>query len=108
MSVFRKRPKGFCSPPSDCLIVHSLEQVIESSENGVLTKEVIVPMTETEYLHKHPPIMEEFTLAQELAAGVSVKDVPSAGLLDSPDNLDYDINEIAEESILSSLEKDKE
>lgn len=109
MGVFRKRPVGFVSPPSEPLFIRSIENIEETNENDIiLRKEVLVPLSPEDYLQKHPPIMEDYTLLEQLQAGVSVKDVATSTLLDSPDNLDYDENEDAEERVLASLEKDVE
>lgn len=106
MTVFRNRPKGFVSPPSEKRHVHSLERIEETCEEGILVKEIIVPMSQEEYIDRHPPLKDEFTVLQQLSAGVSVKEVPTNGLLDSPDNLDYPENEVAEQKVLEALEKD--
>ena len=107
MSVFRKRPDGFTPPPSEAQIIHSLESVTEVVSGTPVVKEVIVPMSVEQYHEKHPISKEDFTLAQELRAGVSVKDVPTNGLLDSVDNLDYEVNETAEETLLNALESEE-
>lgn len=105
MAVFRKRSAGF-APPAGCSTpIYSLEKVEEIVNGSSVIKEVIVPMSEDEFHLKHPISHEEFTLAQELRAGVPVKEVPTSSLLDSGDNLDYDINDSAEEKIFDVLQK---
>lgn len=107
MSVFRNRSKGFVSPPSEVRFVHSLERIEETCEEGIAVKEIVVPMSQEEYIDRHPPLKEEFTVLQQLSAGVSVKEVPTSGLLDSPDNLDYQENEFAEQKVFEALEKEE-
>lgn len=103
--VFRKRPKGFVSP-SLSVPISVLQSVEEMRGQQVVKKELVVEVTPKEFFELHPISHDDFTLAQELSAGVSVKDVGTSSLLDSSDNLDYDINEVAEEKVLEALEKD--
>ena len=101
MAVFRKRPVGFTPPAGSVTPIHSLEKVEEIVNGTSVVKEVIVPMSEIDFHQRHPISHEEYTLAQQLRAGVPVKEVPTSQLLDSGDNLDYDVNDIAEEKRLS-------
>lgn len=105
--VFRKRPKGFKPISSPSVPINILETQEETRNNQIIKKEVVVSVNESEFFERYPIPHSEFTLAQELAAGVSVKDVGTSGLLDSSDNLDYDINDVAEEKVLNALEKDE-
>ena len=76
-------------------------------ENGVkITREVVVNRTPQDYFAKHPVPTESYSIGQQLQAGVSLKDIPCGTLLDSPDNLDYEVNETAEEQVLDALKKD--
>lgn len=106
MSTFRKRPRDFRAPSAPPLIIRAVEEVEDVVDGVSIQREVLVPLTPSEYLDRFPPATEDYTLLQQLQAGVSVKEVPSSNLLDSPDNLDYDENEGAEEKILSELEKE--
>lgn len=108
MAVFRKRPAGFAPPAGLATPIHSLEKVEEIVNGTSVVKEVILPMSEDDYHQRHPIQHEEFTLAQELRAGVPLKEVPTSTLLDSGDNLDYDVNDVAEEKVLSALEEAEE
>lgn len=105
MAVFRKRPAGFAPPAGSVTPINSLEKVEEIVNGTPVVKEVIVPMSETDYHQRHPIQYEEFTLAQEVRAGVPLKEVPTSTLLDSGDNLDYEVNDIAEEKVLDALEQ---
>lgn len=105
--VFRKRPKDFVPIVSPSVPIYVLETQEETRNNQIIKKEVVVSVNESEFFERHPIPKEEFTLAQELAAGVSIKDAPTAGLLDSSDNLDYEENDYAEEKILTALEKEE-
>lgn len=76
-------------------------------ENGVkITREVVVNRTPQDYFAKHPVPIESYSIGQQLQAGVSLKDIPCGTLLDSPDNLDYEVNETAEEQVLDALKKE--
>lgn len=103
--VFRKRPKGFMPISGASVPINVLETQEETRNNQIIKKEIVVSVTENEFFEKNPISHHEFTLAQELAAGVSVKDVSTSGLLDSQDNLDYDVNDVAEQKLLDALEK---
>ena len=59
-----------------------------------------------DYFAKHPVPTEYYSIGQQLQAGVSLKDIPCGTMLDSPDNLDYEVNETAEEQVLDALKKD--
>lgn len=106
--MFRKRKQVFMPSPEPPVIIRTVEQVEDFVDGVSVQHEVIVPMTDVEYLEKHPPVTEDYTLLEQLQAGVSVKEVPTSSLLDSSDNLDYIENEDAEEKVLAQLEKDAE
>lgn len=103
--VFRKRPRDFV-PHVSSVPISVLQSVEEKRGDQIVKKEVVVDVTPDQYFERNPIPHDDFTLAQELAAGVSVKEISTAGMLDSPDNLDYDVNDVAEDKILSALEKD--
>lgn len=50
------------------------------------------------------PLPEMPSLSEQIKAGVSLKEIPTDGLLDSPDNLDYNTENV-EERIIKTLEK---
>lgn len=106
MSTFRKRPRDFRAPAAPPIIIRAVEEVEDVVDGVPVQREVLVPLTPSEYLERFPPAKEDYTLLQQLQAGVSVKEVASSTLLDSPDNLDYDENEGAEEQILTELTKE--
>lgn len=103
--VFRKRPRDFV-PHVSSVPISVLQSCEEKRGDQIVKKEVVVDVTPEQYFERHPISHDDYTLAQELSAGVSVKDVSTAGMLDSSDNLDYDINDVAEEQIISALEKE--
>ena len=106
MSVFRRRKNGI--PSKSVVIVPELVSS-EVEENGVkITREVVVNRSPEDYFAKHPVPTESYSIGQQLQAGVPLKEIPCGTLLDSPDNLDYEINEIAEHKILDALEKEIE
>lgn len=107
MPVFRKRPKGFVSSFAEPELIRSLETIEEIVNGSPFKKEVLVPMSADDYHLKHPICHEEFTLGQQLRAGVPIKDVSTSTLLDSSDNLDYEQNEYAEEKVLEALENEE-
>lgn len=101
--VFRKRKSDFVPPVTSPVPINVLESQEELLNNAIVHKEVVVSVTSEEFFDKNPIPLDDFTLAQELAAGVSVKDVSTSSLLDSNDNLDYDVNDTAEEIVLDAL-----
>lgn len=54
--------------------------------------------------HVFKPLPELPPLSEQIKAGVSLKEVPTDGLLDSPDNLDYNTDNV-EEHIIRTLDK---
>lgn len=101
--VFRKRKSDFVPPVSSSVPINVLESQEEIRNNAIVRKEVVVSVTPEEFFDINPIPQDDFTLAQELKAGVSLKDVSSSSLLDSKDNLDYDVNDSAEEQVLDAL-----
>lgn len=101
--VFRKRKADFVPPVTSPVPINVLESQEELRNNAIVHKEVVVSVTPEEFFDKNPIPQDDFTLAQELAAGVPLKDVSTSSLLDSNDNLDYDVNDTAEERVLDAL-----
>lgn len=66
----------------------------------------MISSTPDEYLKKHPIEMQEYSLTQQLQAGVPLKEINCSHLLDSKDNLDYSQSETAEQTILDELQKE--
>ena len=103
MSVFRRRKNGI--PTKSIVAIPDLVSS-EVEENGVkITREVVVNRSPQDYFAKHPVPTESYSIGQQLQAGVSLKDIPCGTLLDSPDNLDYDVNETAEEQVFNALKE---
>lgn len=101
--VFRKRKEGFVPSVSSPVPINILETQEELRNNALVHKEVVVTVTPQEFFEKYPIPFDDFTISQELQAGVPLKDVSSSSLLDSKDNLDYDVNDIAEERVFEAL-----
>lgn len=104
MTAFRRRKNVHLLAPR----VH-ISEVNTSSvvENGVtINMETISELTPVDFFSRHPVPMEEYSINEQISAGVNLKDIPCSSLLDSPDNLDYDQNETAEEQILSALKQE--
>lgn len=106
MSVFRRRKNGI--PTKSFVAIPDLVSS-EVEENGVkIIREVVINRTPEDYLAKHPIPTESYSIGEQLQAGVPLKDIPCGTLLDSSDNLDYEVNETAEDSILNALNKETE
>ena len=105
---FRKRQNGYIMPSSPCEKIRDVESITVERDGSLITREVVVSSTPADYLTKHPVVHQEFSLEEQLKAGVSLKDVPCSGMLDSSDNLDYPQNDGAEEKILGILEKEND
>lgn len=106
MSVFPRRKNGI--PAKSVVAIPDLVSS-EVEENGVkIVREVVINRTPEDYFAKHPIPTESYSIGEQLKAGVSLKDIPCGTLLDSSDNLDYEVNETAEDSILHALNNEKE
>lgn len=69
---------------------------IQTDSNGFRS---VLSLSPSEYAEKHPPVMEEYTLTEELQSGVPLQEIPCANLLDdnSPNMPDDD------DDVLNSL-----
>lgn len=108
MSVFRKRPKNFRfvlgEPP---LIREVVSETITQNGNQII-KESVVIRSESEFHSEHPISKESYSIKEQIQAGVSLKEIPTATMLDSNDVLDYEENNYAEEKVLNFLNQSKE
>lgn len=104
MTAFRRRKNRVSINPP----VHIQELTTTSFvENGVsVNKECVEVLSPSEYFNRHVIQTEEYSINEQISAGVSLKDIPCSTRLDSPDNLDYDVNETAEEELLKTLNDD--
>ena len=93
MSAFRKRP------PISYSIGSSVVDVSEN-EDG---RRSLVSMSVGEYFRKNPVSMEEYSLTEELKAGVSLKEIPCSNLISSSDPIDHPIDENA---VLEKVKKE--
>lgn len=87
---FRKRPP----------ISHGDTPIIVDVATAPSGARCLISISSSEFFDKHPIPMEEFTLSQELEAGVSLKEIPCGSLIGSTDPLDHDIDE---SKLLASL-----
>lgn len=69
---------------------------VQTDSNGMRT---VLNLSPSEFAEKHPPVMEEYTLTEELQSGVPIQEIPCGHILDddSP-NMPGD-----DEEILSAL-----
>lgn len=105
MSAFRKRKadfKYFGSAPSPVIYLKKESKV--QHDVTILQEQVIVSSV-SDYNLTHPVPTEEFTVAQQIEAGVSMREIPVNGMLDSNDNLDYDEDKL-QDNVLESLQKE--
>lgn len=107
MSVFRKRSNAFSLPRFGSDVVRDLVNIPTVENDVEINTEVMLNASPSEYFERHPICMEEFTLKEQIEAGVNLREVPTEGMLDSGDNLDYEVNETAEQTVLTALEKDE-
>lgn len=106
MSAFRKREadfKYFGSAPSPVIYLKKESKV---QDDVTILQEQVVVSSVSDYNITHPVPMEEFTVAQQLEAGVSMKEIPVDGMLDSNDNLDYEEDKL-QEKVLEKLQKEE-
>lgn len=90
---FRKRKTSvhYCAPPS-------IVDVVSDSDE---TPRNIVTFSPDEYFKKHPVPTEDFSIGEQLCANVPLKEINCSRLLDSSDNLDYNVTE---EQVLEKIE----
>ena len=93
MSPFRKRSAlVFCSV--------ALCRDVVVSEDG---KRNFSLMSDQTYLDKYPPATEEYSLTEELAAGVPLKEIPCSNLIGSNDPIDHPIDESKVNETIQSM-----
>ena len=106
MSAFRQRKpdfKYFGAPASPVIFLKKESKV---QEDCTVLEEKVIVSSVSDYNLTHPVPSEEFTVAQQLEAGVSLKEIPVSGMLDSCDNLDYEEDKL-QEKVLESLQKEE-
>lgn len=106
MSAFRHRKPDFkyFGPAASPVIYLKKESKVQD-DCTVLEEKVIVSSV-SDYNLTHPVPTDEFTVAQQLEAGVSMKEIPVSGMLDSGDNLDYEEDKL-QEKVLETLQKEE-
>lgn len=101
MVTFRKRPPVHLK--DEPCNIRSLEFVDQARKDGILTRKEVVKSMDLHDFHVfNPHPMEEYTIQQQLDAGVSLRE--TFVNLDSGDNLDYAVNETAEQDLLDKLQ----
>lgn len=81
---------------------------MEIERNGtIVSSEALVIVSPEDYHKKHPVPTQEFSLTDELEAGVPLREIPCSKMLDSADNLDYAVNDTAEQTIFDQLSKEQ-
>lgn len=104
MTAFRRRPNKHTKSRSVLICDVQTNPVVE---NGVvINKEVVSVLTAKDYFELHPIAIEDYSINEQVSAGVPLKEIPCGSRLDSNDNLDYDVNETAEETLFAELQKE--
>lgn len=106
MSAFRKRKADFKYFGSASSPVIYLKKENKVQDDVTILQEQVVVSSVSDYNLTHPVPTEEFTVAQQLEAGVSMKEIPVDGMLDSNDNLDYEEDKL-QEKVLEKLQKEE-
>lgn len=65
---------------------------VQTDSNGMRT---VISLSPSEFAEKHPPVMEEYSLTEELQSGVPLQEIPCGHILDdnSP-NMPLDDEEV--------------
>lgn len=106
MSAFRQRKPDFKYFGSASSTVIYLKKESKVQDDSTVLEEKVIVSSVSDYNLTHPVPTEEFTVAQQLEAGVSMNDIPVSGMLDSGDNLDYEEDKL-QEKLLESLQKEE-
>lgn len=106
MSAFRKRKADFKYFSSASSSVIYLKKENKVQDDVTILQEQVIVSSVSDYNLTHPVPTEEFTVAQQLEAGVSMKEIPVDGMLDSNDNLDYEEDKL-QEKVLEKLQKEE-
>lgn len=104
MNAFRRRKNVHLKAPRVYISEVNTSSVVQNGVN--INMESISELTPSEFFSLHPVPFEEYSINEQISAGVSLKDISCSTRLDSPDNLDYEQNETAEEQILSALKQE--
>lgn len=106
MSVFRKRSKTFRLPVSSGGSVRNLRLVKSVVDGHERSQEVLENVSLNDYFNANPIVYVDLSLDEQLQAGVKLDEIPCSTLLDSTDNLDYDVNDTAEQLVLDKLNEE--
>lgn len=96
---FRKRVNTSCA--SD-LFTFQINKIVNKSVDGVDVTCTVRPMVDNTEL-SFESVSPMPTITESIQSGVSLKEVPTDGILDSSDPLDYEMEGI-EERVLQTLE----
>lgn len=101
MVTFRKRPPvHLTDEPCNIRLLDFVDQACKTGD--VVRKEVVKVLDVHDFHVSNPHPKEEYTIQQQLDAGVSLRE--TSVNLDSGDNLDYAVNETAEQDLLDRLQ----
>lgn len=106
MSAFRHRKPDFKYISAASSPVIYLKKESKVQDDCTVLEEKVIVSSVSDYNLTHPVPTEEFTVAQQLEAGVSLKEIPVSGMLDSGDNLDYEEDKL-QEKVLETLQKEE-
>lgn len=106
MSAFRQRKADFKYFGSASSPVIYLKKENKVQGDVTILQEQVIVSSVSDYNLTHPVPTEEFTVGQQLEAGVSMKEIPVNGMLDSNDNLDYEEDKL-QEKVLEKLQKEE-
>lgn len=106
MTVFRKRSKTFRLPVSNGGSVRNLRLVKSVVDGHERSQEVLEDVSVKEFFVANPITMVDLSLDEQIQAGVKLDEIPCSTLLDSTDNLDYDVNDTAEQFVLDKLNEE--
>lgn len=106
MSAFRRRENVHLKAPRVHITEVSSTSVVQNGVN--VSMESVSILSPSEFYSRHPILKEDYSIGEQISAGVGLKDIPCSTRLDSSDNLDYEQNETAEEQILEALNKESD
>lgn len=87
--MFRNHP---LNEPSRSFTPETISVLETNIDDTGATWQSFVNYTRQDYDKKYPNHLPDLSLSEQLQAGVTLTEVPTSGLLDSPDNLDYNNN----------------
>lgn len=101
MTVFRKRKPLYEVEEQPSIRMLKFVEIARKDGGSPSVREELVSLSLEDYHTLNPHPMEDYTIQEQLDAGVSLKE--TSVNLDSNDNLDYPENDTAEETLLNML-----